>query len=45
MTNPTHTVPGFDATGYAAGIKKNGVPDLALVTSRVPCVAAAVFVF
>ena len=43
MTNPTHTVPGFDATGYAAGIKKNGAPDLALVTSRVPCVAAAVF--
>ncbi|MEZ4560817.1 MAG: hypothetical protein R2854_31010 [Caldilineaceae bacterium] len=43
MTNPT-TVPGFDATGLCtAGIKKNGAPDLALVTSHVPCVAAAVF--
>ena len=44
MTNPTHTVPGFDATGVAAGIKKkSGALDVALVTSRVPCVAAAVF--
>jgi glutamate N-acetyltransferase / amino-acid N-acetyltransferase len=37
------TVPGFDAAGIAAGIKKNGKPDLALVASRVPCKAAAVF--
>jgi glutamate N-acetyltransferase/amino-acid N-acetyltransferase len=44
MTNPTHAVPGFDATGVAAGIKKrSGALDVALVTSRVPCAAAAVF--
>lgn len=36
-------VPGFDAAGIAAGIKKNGAPDLALILSRVPCRAAAVF--
>ncbi len=36
-------VPGFDAAGIAANIKKNGKPDLAMVTSRVPCRAAAVF--
>jgi glutamate N-acetyltransferase/amino-acid N-acetyltransferase len=39
----SHIVPGFDAAGIAAGIKKNGKPDLALVTSRIPCKAAAVF--
>lgn len=38
-----HVVPGFDAAGVAAGIKKNGAPDLALVVSRVPCRAAATF--
>ncbi|GIV77908.1 MAG: arginine biosynthesis bifunctional protein ArgJ [Litorilinea sp.] len=36
-------VPGFDAAGVAAGIKKNGALDLALIASRVPCRAAAVF--
>jgi glutamate N-acetyltransferase / amino-acid N-acetyltransferase len=36
-------VPGFDAAGIAAGIKKNGAPDLALIISRVPCRAAATF--
>src|SRR4051812_8633219 len=36
-------VPGFDAAGIAAGIKKSGAPDLALVASRVPCRAAATF--
>jgi glutamate N-acetyltransferase / amino-acid N-acetyltransferase len=36
-------VPGFDAAGIAAAIKKNGKPDLAMVVSRVPCQAAAVF--
>ena len=36
-------VPGFAAAGIAAGIKKNGAPDLALIASRVPCKAAAVF--
>jgi glutamate N-acetyltransferase/amino-acid N-acetyltransferase len=38
-----HAVPGFDAAGFAAGIKKSGAPDLALIASRVPCRAAAVF--
>lgn len=36
-------VAGFDAAGVAAGIKKNGALDLALITSRIPCRAAAVF--
>ena len=38
-----HIVTGFDAAAVAAGIKKSGAPDLALVASRVPCRAAAVF--
>jgi glutamate N-acetyltransferase / amino-acid N-acetyltransferase len=42
MTNYL-SVPGFDAAGIAAGIKKNGKPDLSMVVSRVPCRAAAVF--
>jgi glutamate N-acetyltransferase/amino-acid N-acetyltransferase len=42
MPHP-HIVPGFDAAGFTAGIKKNGKPDLALIASRVPCKAAAVF--
>lgn len=36
-------VKGFDAGAVAAGIKKSGAPDLALVASRVPCRAAGVF--
>lgn len=36
-------VAGFDAAGIAAGIKKNGALDLTLITSRIPCRAAAVF--
>lgn len=36
-------VPGFDAAGIAAGIKKSGAPDLTLIASRVPCRAAATF--
>lgn len=36
-------VPGFDAAGIAAGIKKSGAPDLTLIVSRVPCRAAATF--
>jgi glutamate N-acetyltransferase/amino-acid N-acetyltransferase len=36
-------VPGFDAAGVAAGIKKSGAPDLTLIASRVPCRAAATF--
>jgi glutamate N-acetyltransferase/amino-acid N-acetyltransferase len=37
------TVKGFDAGAVAAGIKKSGAPDLALVASRMPCRAAGVF--
>ncbi|MFO7633114.1 MAG: bifunctional glutamate N-acetyltransferase/amino-acid acetyltransferase ArgJ [Caldilinea sp.] len=37
------SVKGFDAGAVAAGIKKSGAPDLALVASRVPCRAAALF--
>ena len=38
-----YTVPGFDAAGIAAGVKKNGALDLALIASRVPCRSAATF--
>jgi glutamate N-acetyltransferase / amino-acid N-acetyltransferase len=42
--NPTdYVVPGFDAAGIVAGIKQNGNKDLALITSRTPCRAAATF--
>ncbi len=34
---------GFQAAGIAAGIKKTGAPDLALITSERDCVAAALF--
>ncbi len=43
MNAMDYAVTGFDAAGVAAGIKKNGAPDLALVASRVPCRAAALF--
>lgn len=36
-------VPGFRAAGVAAGIKKRGGLDLALIVSDTPCTAAAVF--
>lgn len=39
----SYVVPGFDAAGIAAGIKKSGAPDFALIASRVPCHAAATF--
>lgn len=39
----SYVVPGFDAAGIAAGIKKSGAPDFALIASRVPCRAAATF--
>jgi glutamate N-acetyltransferase/amino-acid N-acetyltransferase len=42
-TPGAYAVMGFDAAGFAAGIKKNGAPDMALVASRVPCRAAGVF--
>lgn len=34
---------GFQAAGGAAGIKKEGMKDMALVYSEVPCVAAGTF--
>jgi glutamate N-acetyltransferase/amino-acid N-acetyltransferase len=40
--NPT-LPKGFRAAGIAAGIKKNGKADLALIASETDCVAAAVF--
>lgn len=43
MTTDSHAVPGFDAAGIMAGIKKNGAADLALIASALPCTAAAVF--
>lgn len=41
MLNPTPL--GFTFTGVAAGIKKTGAADLALLVSDRPCAAAAVF--
>ncbi len=41
--NQTYIVPGFAASGIAAGIKADGRPDLALIRSDVPAVAAGVF--
>lgn len=43
MTENNYAVSGFDATGYAAGIKASGALDLAMVTSPIPCRAAALF--
>jgi glutamate N-acetyltransferase/amino-acid N-acetyltransferase len=40
---PDFRVPGFLATGLAAGIKKTQVKDFALIYSEVPAVAAGVF--
>ncbi|MFA5840212.1 MAG: bifunctional glutamate N-acetyltransferase/amino-acid acetyltransferase ArgJ [Candidatus Margulisiibacteriota bacterium] len=34
---------GFQAAGFAAGIKKSGKPDMALIFSEVPATAAGVF--
>ncbi|MCW1968912.1 MAG: bifunctional glutamate N-acetyltransferase/amino-acid acetyltransferase ArgJ [Anaerolineae bacterium] len=43
MTTQTALPKGFRAAGIAAGIKKNGKPDLTLITSDTDCKAAAVF--
>lgn len=43
MSAEKFAVQGFDAAGVAAGIKKDGALDLAVIASRVPCRAAAVF--
>lgn len=40
---PPLPVLGFEAAGIACNIKKSGAPDLALIASRLPCKAAAVF--
>src|SRR5512136_1072335 len=39
----TYRVPGFLANGIHAGIKENGIKDLALIFSEVPAAASAVF--
>jgi glutamate N-acetyltransferase/amino-acid N-acetyltransferase len=41
--DPITAVPGFRAVGIAAGIKKHGGLDLALISADQPCAAAAVF--
>jgi glutamate N-acetyltransferase / amino-acid N-acetyltransferase len=41
--DPITSVPGFRAVGIAAGIKKRGGLDLALIVADQPCAAAAVF--
>lgn len=43
MEPAEYVVPGFDAAGVAAAIKKSGAPDVALIASRLPCRAAGVF--
>ncbi len=40
---PNHPPLGFTFAGVAAGIKKTGAADLALIVSDRPCAAAAVF--
>ncbi|MCS7061363.1 MAG: bifunctional glutamate N-acetyltransferase/amino-acid acetyltransferase ArgJ [Anaerolineae bacterium] len=42
-TVASHLPRGFQAAGVAAGIKKTGAPDLALIVSERDCVAAATF--
>ncbi len=37
------TTPGVQAAGVAAGLKKNGNPDVALLVSATPCAVAGVF--
>ena len=39
----TLKVPGFVAGSWACGLKKKGVPDLTLIVSETPAVAAGVF--
>lgn len=43
MTSPLTQVKGFRAVGITCGLKQSGNPDLALVLSDGPSVAAAVF--
>jgi len=41
--DPSPCVPGFRAAGIHAGIKKNRIPDLALIVSDPPARAAGIF--
>lgn len=43
MQASSYAIAGFDVAGIAAGIKKSGALDLALITSRSPCSVAATF--
>jgi len=43
MAERTPEVPGFRFAGHAAGIKKSGLPDLALAVTERPVPCAAVF--
>lgn len=43
MAERAHEVPGFRFAGIAAGIKKTGLPDLALAVVDTPVACAAVF--
>lgn len=43
MAERAHEVPGFRFAGLAAGIKKTGLPDLALAVAEAPVACAAVF--
>lgn len=43
MNNPDFSVPGFRASAIAAGLKKDGSPDLALFYSEKEAVTAGVF--
>ena len=38
-----YRVPGFQAAGTSCGIKRSGAPDLALIVSEYPAVAAGMF--
>src|SRR5512136_1703913 len=45
MNNKTKavTIPGFLANGFHAGIKENGIKDLAMIFSVIPARASGVF--
>jgi glutamate N-acetyltransferase / amino-acid N-acetyltransferase len=43
MAERAHEIPGFRFAGLAAGIKKTGLPDLALAVADAPVACAAVF--
>jgi glutamate N-acetyltransferase / amino-acid N-acetyltransferase len=43
MAERAHEIPGFRFAGLAAGIKKTGLPDLALAVADAPVACAALF--